>query len=148
MSTHKALQDIAEFDHPFTVTGAGAVEDAPSGVYAPEVYHSETTDIEIMGDGWEALTGYTGQYSYNGAVMHASEFIGGKLADDILSTPGTYVVTVVSVHCVCEPHETRRGGFGHGVYCVTEQNAYCNFECTCDSDEPAGWAVLRQVVQS
>ena len=120
MTVHsvKALQDIADFDHPFIVTDEGTVEDAPSGVYAPSVCHDPDDDIVIDGEGWDALTGYTGQYSYHGAVMHASEYIGGGLADDILATPGTYVVTVV------------------------------NAGPDCDDDEPAGWAVLRQVVQS
>jgi len=66
------------------------------------------------------LTGYTGQYGYHGAVMHASEYIGGGLADDILSTPGTYVVVVVNV----------------------EDDEADEFA------EPAGWAILRQVVAS
>lgn len=29
--------------------------------------------------------------------------------------------------CGCIPHDTRPGGMG--VYCETEDNAYCNFEC-------------------
>lgn len=90
-----ALQDTAEIGHVFTVTDDGRVIDGPRGVYAPEVYHSDTDDIEVYGDGWEPLTGYTGQYGYRGAVMHPSEYLGGRLAEDILSTPGTYVVTVV-----------------------------------------------------
>ena len=144
-TTHAELSAIADFDHPFTVSDNGTLSDAHD-VYAPEVHHSDVHDISIDSAGyaeWEALTGYTGQYSYNGAVMHASEFLGGRLADDILATPGTYVVTVVSVHCVCEPHDTHMSWFGTALYCETEQNAYCNFECTCDSDEPAGWAILR-----
>jgi len=150
MTTHADLSAIADFDHPFTVSDDGTLSDAHD-VYAPEVYHSDTDDIEIdgiagrTGKVWEALHGYTGQYSYNGAVMHASEFLGGALADDILATPGTYVVTVVNAQCVCEPHDTHMSWFGTALYCETEQNAYCNFECTCDSDEPAGWAILRLV---
>ena len=108
------LQQIAEFDCPFTVHSDGTLTDA-KGVYAPEVYHSETDDIEITSDIWEALTGYTGQYGYNGACMHASEYLGGQLAADILSTPGTYVLVVVEV--------------------MTEYPVV--------DDEPAGWAVLR-----
>jgi len=148
MSTHKELQAIADFDHPFIVADDGSLSDAV-GVYAPEVWNSETNDIEIMGNGWEALTGYTGQHGYHGAVMHASEYIGGGLADDILATPGTYVAVVVYAQCECEPHVTHMSGFGTTLYCDTEQNAYCNFECECEcgaEDEPAGWAILRQVV--
>lgn len=106
-----------DFDHPFTVTAAGEITDAPAGVYAPECYHDESTDITLCGaeNTWEALTGYTGQWSYSGAVMHSSEYLGGRIAADILETPGVYVVVVVSV--------------------LPEDD---------DPDpEPAGWAVLR-----
>ena len=96
-TTHAELQTIAEFDHPFTVAIDGALLDAV-GVYAPEVYHSETDDVEVSDPRWTALTGYTGQHAYSGAVMHASEYLGGGLARDILATPGTYVVTSVGVH--------------------------------------------------
>jgi len=119
MSTYKALRDLADFDHPFVVTKEGILEDAPEGVYAPSVYHDDDEDVMIDGDGWEALTGFTGQYGYNGAVMHASEFIGGGLAEAVLTTPGVYVAVVVNVLDDAE-----------------------------GESEPAGWAVLRQVVQS
>lgn len=112
------LQRIAEFDHVFTVTPAGAVVDGPRGIYAPE-YYDDTTAAELTGAGWEALTGYTGQYGYSGPHMHASEFIGGRLARDILETPGAYVVVVVAVMPDTED----------------------------DDPEPAGWAVLRQTRQ-
>lgn len=115
MTTHAELQAFADFDRPFTVLGSGRLINASPDVWIPEVYHSDDYDIEIMGEGWEALTGYTGQYGYRGAVMHASEYLGGGLADDILSTPGTYVVTVVE--------------------CLPEDDD--------PEPEPAGWAVLR-----
>jgi hypothetical protein len=117
MTKHWQLREIAEFDHPFIVSEDGTLSDAPDTHtnWAPEVYHSDTNDVDIMGEGWEALTGYTGQYAYNGAVMHQSEYIGGGLADDILNTPGTYVVVVVNVLTLDE------------------------------DEEPAGWAVLRHV---
>lgn len=121
MTTHQELQQIMEFDHPINVRSDGTVTDAP-GVYAPEVYHVEgeqhPKDVEVLSDEWETFSvGYTGQYSYNGAVMHASEYIGGRLADDILATPGTYVVTSVEVY----PEDQEDG-----------------------SDEPAGWTILRR----
>lgn len=37
---------------------------------------------------WVPETGWTGQYGYNGSVMHDSEFVGGRIADHVLSTPG------------------------------------------------------------
>lgn len=106
-----------EFGEVFTVGRSGMLyRHTPSDVYAPECFHSEVDDVEIPGGGWEPLTGYTGQYSYNGAVMHASEYLGGRLADDILGTPGVYCLVAVEV--------------------LSEDGL---------EEEPAGWAVLRRV---
>ena len=162
MSTHAELQAIADFDHPFTVSDDGTLSDAHD-VYAPEVYHSETDDIEIdgiagrRGETWEALYGYTGQYSYNGAVMHSSEFLGGGLADDILSTPGTYVVVVVECESVVTyPHEWSPSGArcvrtGCNVVGAGPGDGSCESHPDYDAElvdddedpEPAGWAILR-----
>lgn len=49
-------------------------------------------DDHSLETGWELLTGFTGQYSYNGPAMHPSEYIGGGLARHILDTPGLYTV--------------------------------------------------------
>ena len=49
-------------------------------------------DDHSLEAGWELLTGFTGQYSYNGPGMHPSEYIGGGLASHILDTPGLYAV--------------------------------------------------------
>lgn len=74
--------------------GDGTVSDV-SGVHAPEW---DTEDGADPADpaGWELLRGYTGQWGYSGPVMHASEYVGGALARDILDTPGTYAVVYVS----------------------------------------------------
>jgi hypothetical protein len=75
-----------EFYCPFTVHEDGSITD--SSVYVPSLL-----DDEIDSDGWEfASAGYTYQDSYNGPIMHDSEFFGGRLRDDTLSTPGTYVL--------------------------------------------------------
>src|SRR3954471_10532989 len=116
-ATEENLQKIADFDHPFVVGVDGSLYDATSA-FAPEVYHSETTDIEIMADGWEALSGFTGQYSYHGPVMHSSELLSGRIAKHILATPGLYVVVAVEV--------------------MPENDE--------DHPAPAGWAVLRRTV--
>lgn len=81
--------DSQEFDSVFQVTRAGVV-DGPEGIHAPCVYDDPGSDITIdmgptTGFGWWALSGYTGQDRYNGAVMHRAEFIGGRLAEDIIS---------------------------------------------------------------
>lgn len=83
------LNKIVEFDHPFEVLPDGTIaEDAPDGFYAPSIL-----DSELDGDTWEFFSaGYTGQQSYNGPIMHDSEFIGGRLEQDIRETPGIYAV--------------------------------------------------------
>lgn len=130
------LNSRVEFDSAFGVDVDGNIIDAPN-VYAPRVEHSDTEDIYIDSDEWEAFSiGYTGQYSYNGAVMHADEYLGGALAAAILSTPGTYVVTAVEVDCedgacymdcidVDSPEEAKRARDESGCDCF-----------------PAGWTVL------
>lgn len=94
------LDRAIEFDAPFRVYSDGTVDpmvrDAPMG---PRFYIYETGDgtyaDDIQGDPWEVETGWTGQYGYNGAIMHPSEYIGGGLARHILSAPGLWVVTEV-----------------------------------------------------
>lgn len=99
------LQDIMEFDHVVQVLADGTVMD--TGLYAPELYHVEgeqsPNDVEGHGDGWTLLTGFTGQYGYNGAVMHASEYIGVGLERQILENPGYYVACVVNCDDDDEP---------------------------------------------
>lgn len=120
------LNSIMEFDCPIQVHSDGAVSQALE-LQAPELYmsvdgdgqsiYADDSDIKdaAKSAGWELLTGYTGQYSYNGPVMHPSEFVGGGLEFHILETPGYYVV--VTVECMGP-------------------------EGTEDDDlEPAGWAI-------
>ena len=93
------LNDVMEFDTPVRVS-PDRVERV-ADLWAPEVINDPDHDMVIDGlpyrehPEWEALVGYTGQYSYNGPVMHPSEFIGGGLERDILDEPGTYVVVEV-----------------------------------------------------
>ena len=119
------LDGLMEFGSVIRVLADGTVDGAPTGLpYVPESLYLDVdadgnatpgADAALEADlrgGWELMTGYTGQYGYRGPVMHASEFIGGGMADYILSTPGLYVSFIVDV----EPLE--------------------------DGDsEPAGWAV-------
>ena len=94
-----------------------------SDQYAPEVFHSDTDDVEIAGEGWEALTGMTGQYGYNGAVMHPSECVGegiGARLLEIAQDSGefeTFALVVVEVFPTDDDPEP----------------------------EPAGWAILHYV---
>lgn len=101
LDEYRKLQDM-EFDHVFMVGRSGAIHDADRNIYPPNVVeHDDQADMLI--DGWpyrdhptrEALVGYTGQHGYSGPVMHSSEYVGGRLADDILAEPGNYVLVVV-----------------------------------------------------
>src|ERR1700756_4699835 len=125
-----SLNDQMGFDHVIRITADGTVEDAP-GEYAPEVTvecaddecGSITREAEaamiasVEAQGWELMTGYTGQYSYRGPIMHRSEYVGGMLEDDIRSTPGLYVVV--------EPT---------GIYSSEELEE-------ANADEPIGWVI-------
>jgi hypothetical protein len=83
------LSDRMEFDHVIRVHADGTVTDEP-GIYAPTLL-----DEQLDSPKWTLFTkGYSGQYSYNGPVMHNSEYIGGGLARDILAEPGVYVAIV------------------------------------------------------
>lgn len=84
-----ALNDLMEFDHVIHVHDDGTITDGPPGVYAPNLY-----DDEIDDESWSLLDGYSGQDRYAGPVMHNSEFIGGRMEEDIRAQPGLYVAIV------------------------------------------------------
>lgn len=82
------LSDYMDFGHVVTITEDGKVEHGPDIFNAPE----SITDDEPLPEGWEyASTGYTGQDRYHGPWMHDSEQLAGRLAEDIIGTPGIYV---------------------------------------------------------
>lgn len=91
-----------EFGHVIRVHEDGTVSD-PADVHGPEIVYlqldadgqSLDDDFIDVPDGWTPMRGYTGQYGYNGPVMHSSEFIGGRMERDILSEPAFYVAVVV-----------------------------------------------------
>jgi len=85
------LNNVMEFDHVIEVHVDGSVTDAPTGIWGPELCDGELLQGGTAGTGWTLMNGYSGQYNYRGPIMHASEFIGGKMAHDILSEPGFYV---------------------------------------------------------
>lgn len=100
------LPEAMEFYHVIKVR-AGTFTDAPDNVYAPELYINTDEDGQISdtddedyasdarGQGWELMTGYTGQYGYHGFIMHPSELISPAMVTDILSQDGLYVVIAV-----------------------------------------------------
>jgi hypothetical protein len=131
--TEENLNSVMEFDHVIRVNADGTVTDRVEGapyfddaltcyLTDPETYHWET-EINLP-DGWTLMNGYSGQYSYSGPEMHQSEYIGGRMARDILETPGDYVALIVRADC----------GY-------TQE--FCTEESGCDC-EPSGWAVATK----
>lgn len=98
--TPDTLNDLVEFDHPFTIHPDGTMTDGPRDLYAPDL-----TDDELDGDDrWRMVTGYSGQHGYSGPIMHNSEYLGGGMARDVLAHPGTYVVVVSRYLCTDTEH--------------------------------------------
>lgn len=118
----KSLNDLMEFDHVITVHNDGSVTDSTEYCYADLNVAQDGSDEFDLSAGWSLLSGFTGQYGYNGPVMHPSEFIGGGLERYILETPGHYVALVVEARC------------------DYDGSTDCTVEAGCDC-EPAGWAV-------
>lgn len=119
------VQEIADFDHPFIMDGSvimGGLRDAP-GYYAPSVTHDDEHDVLVDGmpladSEWSAITGMTGQDRYNGAVMHASEFIGSAIAERMSELSEEIPQVFVIVACEVDP---------------TDDDP---------EPEPAGWVIL------
>lgn len=105
--TRDNLNAVMEFDHVVRVDSDGTVTDAEADIYAPDVHDNLDGSVLVMSPHgskpWALMNGYSGQDRYAGPVMHASEYIGGKMADDILATPGLYVS--VMVYCNVEDVE-------------------------------------------
>lgn len=94
----RTLSDVMEFEHVIMVGANGTItEDLPNErvYWAPEV-EQEGSGTVWDDPSWELMNGYSGQHGYSGPVMHPSEFIGGRMADDIMSTPGLYVAVTVT----------------------------------------------------
>lgn len=87
--TDRPLNDVMSFDHVIHVDEDGTITE-PTGIYAPELYDGELES----GSPWSLLNGYSGQDRYAGPIMHPSEYIGGQMERDILTTPGYYVAIV------------------------------------------------------
>jgi len=126
------LNNVMDFYHVIRVHADGTVTDSPESPYLDEAVRSvlvnadtwEWEDEINLPEGWTLLSGFTGQYSYNGPVMHVSEYIGGGLARYILETPGDYVALPMESDC----------GY-------TQE--FCSEESGCDC-EPAGWVVATK----
>lgn len=83
--TPDTLSTLMEFDWVIQVHEDGTVTERPD-VHAPSLL-----DTELDDSSWSLMNGYSGQWCYPGPIMHNSEFIGGRMARDILKNPGLYV---------------------------------------------------------
>jgi hypothetical protein len=121
------LNTLMEIDHVVRVRDDGTVTDqGTTGVYAPEVHieydgpfaEAQISDDQeramidwIKGQGWDVLTGWA--LGGGLALMHASQYIGGRLADHIRKTPGYWVVCSVELHPgEDDPEHESNGGNG------------------------------------
>lgn len=115
------LNVLMEFDHVIRVHPDGTVSE-PSNVWAPELWDEELfvyPQIPSQPSGWWLMNGYS---AHSGPIMHDSEFIGGRMARNILTQPGLYVALT---NHTSEPSE--------GCDDCTED--------PCDQHDIAGWAV-------
>jgi hypothetical protein len=114
----QTLNDLMTFGHVVYSDGNGTVTDEyDDTVYGPEIVYVETDNdgsivrygnddvaserygIDMAGYGdWELLHGFSGQYGYNGSIMHPSEFIGGGLERHIRENAGYYVAVMVDTY--------------------------------------------------
>lgn len=115
-----SLDALMQMDHVIRVDDDGLVHDDVQGVYAPEINMETTDDGSILAEhdaaliadleraGWTAETGWTGQYGNHKGdpVMHTSEFIGGRLAEHIVGTPGYWVACMVEVDSEVCPNDS------------------------------------------
>lgn len=146
------LNDLMEFYHVIRVQDGVATDRMPDGeripLYAPECYHEGWGDGKHIedGTGWTLMEGYSGQGyprgSYNGPIMHASEYIGEgcTMHRDILAQDGYYVTVVCEVLercCDTCGDEDPTGELPEDAPCPREG---C-IGTMQDDNEPAGWAV-------
>jgi len=132
------------------VLPGGTFRRFPGSVYEPEFQmgtdddgqilkvHDAAMIEEIAGQGWTVETGWSGQYSYSGPVMHESEYIGGSLADHILSTPGLWCALPVYVDSEECPN-------GSDTCKLSDPCVICHDGTGRDREQHcAGWVVMRK----
>ncbi len=146
----RTLNSTMEFDHVIHVDWTGDVTEPDTdakgkSIYAPEVEfipdaqsdpHHNNSDIYIGDDRWKALEGFTGQYGYNGPIMHESEFVSGGLERYILANPGYYVVCTVP-----DDNDEYREPFGWVA--LFREDDWHNPECTtCKHEHDKMWCQI------
>ena len=95
-ATRENLSEIASNYGAFAVLQDSYV--VPVSLYVPEATYyvdkngSQVGETEIP-NGWEAVSGYSGQHGYSGPDMHPSEYLGGGMARDVLEDVGAIYAT-------------------------------------------------------
>ena len=108
-ATRETLNDVMDFDTVIYSHGDGETVTVRHDMYAPELHvdydadGKDVIDLSTAGEPWELLRNRSNQYAYHGPIMHPSEFIGGRLARDILSERGYYAVLVAYPYDDSEP---------------------------------------------
>jgi len=150
-SKSDTLDSLMQPDHVILVHEDGTVSDKGLGVYAPEVNVDTDGDGQILAEhetamvdslrseGWEPEGGWSGQQGTKAddVIMHVSEFIGGRLAEHILSTPGYWVACAVDVDSLDCPE---------GVKGCTLDDRCEHCEDNGREREPAGWVVMHKEI--
>lgn len=122
IATMENLNEVMDFGHVIEVHEDGTVTE-PNVLHYPEtVYQTPDSDGQCIDDevhglpnDWSMLSGYTRQDGYSGPVMHPSEYLGGRLAAHILSTPGLYVSVLVDGQGPDDSHGGKDLSIGWGV---------------------------------
>lgn len=113
-----------EFDSTYSALTGEHV----GGIYIPTAESDPDYDVTLDGQidtEWYFLTGYTRQYGYRGAVMHASETMTDDAIREAVREAGGDVFAIVTVEAPCECDDS--------TDCVRCSGGYA---------EPAGWAVI------
>lgn len=94
------LSNLMDFDHVIAIGPDGEAYEGVSK-HAPDCFNVDPYSNSI--EGWELMTGYTGQHGYDGPWMHDSEQLDGRMVGDILDRPGYYVAVYASYPDEDEP---------------------------------------------
>jgi hypothetical protein len=100
------LNDVMALDVVVEVLEDGTVVPHPE-IYAPQL---DGKTEELDQEGWTLMNGYSGQHGYSGPIMHNSEFIGGRMEQDILEQPGYYVAVPAYWYTDEDGNEYEDGG--------------------------------------
>lgn len=135
-----------DMDSVYSIDADGNIREV-SGEYAPEsVQHWFGPEHDFLIDGmavadsdWSPIKSYTGQYGYNGPVLHVSELFSPvhvtELTELAESKNGTALFTTcwVEVDCSDGPKDE---------VCFPDEPEHCR-AYGCDA-EPAGWVILAK----